>query len=147
MIGIIFLCMMKSHLFAMCMWNFTTTSQSIAEILLFIKRWSKIAVSNIAIRSVSGEFFIFQQDNAPAHHARETVEMLSRETPDFISPLQWLPNSPDLNPVDYEIWGRLQERAYRSRIRDVNHLKERLIEEWCDLHHTHTHTIYCQNKI
>ena len=41
----------------------------------------------------------------------------------------------DLNPVDYEIWGRLQERVYRSRIRDVNHLMERLIEEWCDLHH------------
>ena len=64
-----------------------------------------------------------------SHCARETVEMLSRETPDFISPLQWPPNSPDLNPVDYEIWGRLQERVYRSRIRDVNHLKERLIEE------------------
>ena len=68
------------------------------------------AVSNIAILSVSGEFFTFQQDNAPAHHARETVEMLSREMPDFILPLQWLPNSPDLNPVDYDIWGRLQER-------------------------------------
>jgi len=124
MIAAIFRCVMKSHLFAMFLWNFTTTSLSIAEILLFIKRWSKIAVSNIAIRSVSGEFFTFQQDNAPTHHARETVEMLSRETPDFISPLQW----PDLNPVDYEIWGRLQERVYRSRIRDVNHLKERLIE-------------------
>jgi len=68
------------------------------------------------------------------HRAHETVEMLSCETPDFISPLQWPPNSPDLNPVDYEIWGQLQERVYRSRIRDVNHLKERLIEDWCDLH-------------
>ena len=48
MIAIIFLCMVKSHLFAMFVWNFTTTSLSIAEILLFIKRWSKIAVSNIA---------------------------------------------------------------------------------------------------
>ena len=36
-----------------------------------------------AIRSISGEFFTFQQDGAPAHRARETVEMLSRETPDF----------------------------------------------------------------
>ena len=48
MIAIIFLCVMKSHLFAMFVRNFTTTSLSIAEILLFIKRWSKIAVSNIA---------------------------------------------------------------------------------------------------
>ena len=88
-----------------------------------------------AIRSVSGEFFTFQQDNAPAHRARETVEMLKRETPHIISPLQWPPNSPDLDPVDYEIWGRLQERVYRSRIRDVNHLTERLVQEWCNLDH------------
>ena len=39
------------------------------------------------------------------------------------------------NPVDYEIWGRLQERVYRSRIHDLNHLMERLIEELCDLDH------------
>ena len=39
-------------------------------------------------------------------------------------------NSPDLNPVDYRIWGKLQERVYRNRIRDVDQLKWRLIEEW-----------------
>jgi len=34
-----------------------------------------------AIRLVSGDFFTCQQDNAPAHHARETVALLSAETP------------------------------------------------------------------
>ena len=48
----------------------------------------------------------------------------------FIPPTLWPPNSPDLNPMDYRIWGALQERVYKTRIRDVNHLKERLIEEW-----------------
>jgi len=52
-----------------------------------------------AIRSVAGDFFIY---NAPAYRAGDTVEFLSRNTPDFISPLLWPPNSPDLNPVDYE---------------------------------------------
>ena len=83
-----------------------------------------------AIRSIAGDLFTFQQDNAPAHRAGDTVEFLSRNTPDFISPLLWLTNSPDLNPVDYEVWGVLQQRAYRSRIPDVDHLKQRLIEEW-----------------
>jgi len=32
--------------------------------------------------------------------------------------------------VDYAIWGILQERVYRCQIRDVDHVKERLIEEW-----------------
>jgi len=83
-----------------------------------------------AIRSVAGDFFTFQQDNAPAHRACDTVEFLSRNIPDFISSLLWPPNSPDLNPVDYEVYGVLQQRVYRSRIRDVDHLKQRLMEEW-----------------
>jgi len=48
MIIIILICIVKSHLFAMFMLNLTTTSLSIAEMLLFIKTWSKIAVANIA---------------------------------------------------------------------------------------------------
>ena len=49
------------------------------------------------------------------HRDTVTVEMLSRETRDFISPLHWPPNSPDLNPVDYAIFGQLKERVYHTR--------------------------------
>jgi len=62
--------------------------------------------------------------------------MLQRETPDFIPPKMWPPNSPDLNLVDYSIWGILQEKIYRSRIHDVKELKERLMREWRLLDHT-----------
>jgi len=48
----------------------------------------------------------------------------------------WPSNSPDLNPVDYSIWGILQERVYRSQIHDVKELKERLLSEWRLLDHT-----------
>jgi len=73
-----------------------------------------------------------------AHPAREkTVEMLSCDTPDYVSPLQWPPNSPDLKPVDYAVWDKLQERIYRTRIRDVDHLVyKRLLEEWSRFNHT-----------
>jgi len=37
--------------------------------------------------------------------ARESVEMLSCEIPDFLPPLQWPPNS----PVNHAIWSKLQE--------------------------------------
>ena len=46
--------------------------------------------------------------------------MLQRETPEFIPPEMWPPNSPDLNLVDYSIWGVLQERVYRSWIHDAS---------------------------
>ena len=71
--------------------------------------------------------FVFQQDSAPAHHARDTIQLLQQETPDLISPDLWLPNSPDLNPVDYKIWGVMQQRVYERRMNNVGELKQRLI--------------------
>ena len=51
---------------------------------------------------IAGDTYVFQQDSAPAHCARDTVRLLQQETPELISPD---PNSPDLNPVDYRVWG------------------------------------------
>jgi hypothetical protein len=82
------------------------------------------------IREISGEFFVFQQDGAPAHRARDTVKLLERETPAFISPEMWPPNSPDLNPVDYRIWGMMQQRVYQKKINTVDELKQRLVDVW-----------------
>ena len=42
-------------------------------------------------------------------------------------------NSPQNFPAS-QIWGKLQERVYRSRIHDVDQLKSRLIEEWEHFH-------------
>ena len=72
------------------------------------------------MREVTGEFFIFQQDSAPAHRARDTVRLLEQTMPAFISPDLWPPNSPDLNPVNYKIWGIVQQRVYQSRVHDVD---------------------------
>jgi len=64
------------------------------------------------IKEISGDNVIFQQDSAPAHRANGTIALLRREMPDFISPDQWPPNSPNMNPVDYKIWAVMQERVY-----------------------------------
>ena len=34
------------------------------------------------------------------------------------------------NPVDYKIWGILQERVYKTNIKDVGELRHRIGEEW-----------------
>jgi len=48
-----------------------------------------------AIHDMSGDFFTFQQDNAPAHKARETVQqLLTCETRDFIAPALGKPTVP-----------------------------------------------------
>ena len=73
------------------------------------------------------DYFTFQQDRTPSHRARETVELLKVETPDFIPPNLWPPNSPNLNPVDYKIWGigLLQERVHKTSSKDVDELRRR----------------------
>jgi len=85
------------------------------------------------IRRISGDMFIFQQDNAPAHRARDTVELFKRETPAFIGPDLWPPNSPDLNPVDYKIWATMEQRLYQRKIHDIDELREQLTATWHNL--------------
>jgi len=79
-----------------------------------------------AIKQVAGDTFVCQQNIAPAHHARDTIQLLQTETPEFIGPDLWPYNSPDLNPVDYKIWGVMQQWVYESRINSVDELKQRL---------------------
>ena len=56
-----------------------------------------------SICSIACDAYVFQQHSAPAHPARQMVKLLQRETPKFIAPDLWPPNSPDLNPIDYGI--------------------------------------------
>ena len=43
----------------------------------------------------------FQQDGAPAHTANIPQQWFREQNIDFISKLEWLPSSPELNPMDY----------------------------------------------
>jgi len=76
------------------------------------------------------DFFTFQQDSAPAHRARPTVELLEKEVPDFISPSLWPPKNPNLNPVDYKIWSLVQEHVYQQPISNIDELCERIVAVW-----------------
>ena len=85
------------------------------------------------MRRMSGDVCIFQQDSAPAHRVRDTIELLRRETPDFIGPDVWPASSSDLNPVNCRIWGLIQERVYHTAIRDIDDLKQCLPCVWAEL--------------
>jgi len=66
-------------------------------------------------------------------HAHATVELLRQEAPDFLVPNLWPPNSPDLSPVDFEIWAVMQHHVYCRQIHSVDELKWWLIGVWCGL--------------
>ena len=64
------------------------------------------------IRTVSSVYrWTLQQDGAPLHTAKNTINYTKRENVSFIEPHVWPPNSPDLNPVDHAVWGALQQQV------------------------------------
>ena len=54
------------------------------------------------------------------------------ETPEFIPPTLWPPNSPDLNPVDYKVWSVMQE-VYKKRVKDIDELRARILTAWDEM--------------
>jgi len=44
----------------------------------------------------------------------KTADRLTTETPDYIPPTLWRPNSPDLNLVDYKVRSVMQEKVCRA---------------------------------
>lgn len=74
--------------------------------------------------------WIFQQDSAPAHKARESQEWCKAHFPDFITSREWPPYSPDLNPMDYSVWSILETRACATPHSSLDSLREALLLEW-----------------
>lgn len=58
--------------------------------------------------------FSLQQDWAPCHGSNATKEFLKKKNVDFLSKDEWPSNSPDLNPMDYRVWGDLKNRVYKK---------------------------------
>ena len=60
--------------------------------------------------------------------------LIGKNAPSLVSPPDlWPPNSPDLNPVDYRIWGLMQQRLYNTLVRDTIDLKKRLVDTWASI--------------
>ena len=84
---------------------------------------------------VSEKFFVLQQGSVPAHRANATLpDFWKRATPAFIPSNMWPLYSPDINPVDYNIWVTVQQRVYHTRVHNVKEqrclhgIKQNIIE-------------------
>ena len=71
--------------------------------------------------------------NRSAGRRRRYNELLQQATPDFIPPTLWPRNSPDLNPVYYKIRCVMQEKMCKSKVRDIDDLREPIERAWNDL--------------
>ena len=53
----------------------------------------------------------------------------------FINNDEWLPRSPDLNPMDYSAWGSLTEKLHAGRTEKFTEqeLKDKIKEKWDEI--------------
>ncbi|RWS20224.1 uncharacterized protein B4U80_05981 [Leptotrombidium deliense] len=76
-----------------------------------------------AKRLYPGMGFIFHQDSAPSHTAKNTLQFLRDNNIKFITPQQWMPCSPDAAPMDYCIWGYIKKQVMNQNCTTIQALK------------------------
>ena len=76
---------------------------------------------------------VFQQDGAPAHTSKKTQEWLKKAFPNFWSKGLWPPNSPDLNPMDYSIWGLMETKACSKPHPNISSLRISIAKAWANM--------------
>jgi len=79
--------------------------------------------------------FIFQHDGAPAHAAKMAQGWIATNCREFIGKDESPPNSPDLNSLDYHIWGAMLEhyKTFHPKPQNTDELKKVLLLIWDQL--------------
>ena len=89
-------------------------------------------------RQLMNDEFLFQQDGASAHTLKQAQDWLEHNCPEFVKKDEWPPNSPDLNPMDFSIWGVMLDSYSKHSPKPKNNteLKVVLQEIWDSLPQT-----------
>ena len=80
----------------------------------------------MTVKKFLPDHLIFQPDEALAHTAKLAQELIEENCPEFIKKDEWPPNSSDLNPLDYHIWGAMLElyQRYSPKPKYIEELKD-----------------------
>jgi hypothetical protein len=78
---------------------------------------------------MNDQYWLFQQDNAPAHTAKIVKEWFDEN---HIDVLPWCPRSPDLNPIE-NIWSWMDTQLAKVHCTSIEHLKENLHRIWLEI--------------
>lgn len=74
---------------------------------------------------------VWQQDGAPCHNILGVTEFLNQKYNSWIGKhgtIRWPPNSPDLTPLDFYLWGHLKAIVYTERPENIQEMENRITE-------------------
>ena len=74
-----------------------------------------------------------QQDSAPSRGVKKIQEWLSENVPHFITKEEWATSSPDLNPLDFEIWLYLESKISAIHHQSLKAVKVKLRKQWAKI--------------
>jgi hypothetical protein len=74
--------------------------------------------------------YVWSQDGAPSHTANKVQKFCKANFADFWPADFWPSSSPDLNPLDYAVWGVLEQATNKTSHPNINTLKAAIKEEW-----------------
>ncbi|GFU84823.1 putative transposable element [Trichonephila clavipes] len=72
----------------------------------------------------------FQQDGATFHTARATIDLLKDTFGDRLisrfGPVNWIPRSCDITPLDYFLWGYVKSLVYADKPQTFDHFEDNI---------------------
>ncbi len=85
------------------------------------------------VREDNFQELYFMHDGAPAHFKNVVREWLCEKFTGRVigrrGNVEWPPRSPDLNPLDFFLWGYLKEKVYSKNPSNLEELKAFIISE------------------
>ena len=74
----------------------------------------------------------FQQDGATCHTTEATLDILRPVFEDRIisrkADVVWLPQSCNLTPLDYYLWGAIKDKSYADKPEKIHALRDNILE-------------------
>ena len=88
------------------------------------------ALDNLPLAETRNHWF--QQDGAPAHNGRAVTDYLSARFPEKListySETPWPARSPDITPLDFFLWGYVENYVYKSNFETEDELRRLVLE-------------------
>ena len=90
-------------------------------------------VPEITYRHTTPRPWVWQQDNAPSHVSKEALQWINRHIGTVAGGrrIRFPPNSPDLNPLDFSVWTRLEDEVTKEKCETLLDVRVAL-KKYCD---------------